>query len=116
MNAIVSSLEHVTDLESMAFFYYWGGRADVGQNGTHNVYSGPLRVASRLYVAEPKRRFASPTAVWPDDLAWAVAMHTDSPAVYVGGSEGLVAHLRNDDRCETVASTWNTEIDDWNRA
>ncbi len=113
LHALCRALGSLVDSDAAVLYYYWGGRADVGQNRMHNVYAGALSVASHLYVERPRRRFVSPSAFWSEDLAWAVAMHTDSPAVYVGGSDELMARLLAENEHDPIAVQWSTEVDLW---
>lgn len=100
-------------------YYYWSGRALVGQTPGHHVYRGPLHAATELQAhgsvgaTGVVSRYESPTAFWPDGMAWAFAMHTDSPAAYLGGSSAVVDDVVGTASLEATSVAASTRVDDW---
>ncbi|MDQ1711920.1 MAG: hypothetical protein QOE45_1370 [Frankiaceae bacterium] len=119
MRLVVSHLASGAEGETACFYSFWSGRAIVG--GTKDrVYTAPLSAAARLYplpeLYGPGNRilvYECPTTMWATDLSWALAIHTDAVAMYIGGPADLIDSLVADPDLEADTTTPGTPVDDW---
>ncbi|HEV7680151.1 MAG TPA: hypothetical protein VGQ42_16440 [Candidatus Dormibacteraeota bacterium] len=94
-------------------YYFWSGRSVVGRREGHSVYRGPLSVAPSLVPMGRLAPLETPSGLWPADCAWGLAVHTDSPAAYLGGPESLVAALTADEALEVDRVALDAPLDLW---
>jgi hypothetical protein len=76
---LVARLRGDDGVDPECVYYFWSGRSVVGQRPGHSVYAGPLAAAATL-VPPAHLGLETPTAMWPRDMSWCLAVHTDSPA------------------------------------
>jgi hypothetical protein len=93
-------------------YYFWRGRAVVGQRPGHSVYIGPLSAALHL-VPAGHPGLETPTAMWPRDMGWCLAVHTDAPVGYMGGNAGLIAAILADPAIEALPIGAEDPADVW---
>lgn len=112
---LVDALGISTQRDHPCVYYFWSGRGALGQNQGHLVYRGPMIAVAELFMhpGRPLQSYQSPTAFWPDGTAWTFAMHTDSPAAYLGGPSAVVDDIVGAASLEATHVTAATEVDDW---